>query len=48
MPFTPDQNVIVGDLEPGLFVCTGAPFTKGAASGMLVAEAVLGDPAHAK
>ena len=41
MPFTPDQNIICGSLEPGLFVCTGAPFTKGPASGLLLAEAVV-------
>lgn len=47
MPFTPDQNIIVGALEPNLFVCTGAPFTKGAAAGMLLSECVSGDSTHA-
>jgi glycine/D-amino acid oxidase-like deaminating enzyme len=41
MPFTPDQNVIIGKLEEGVYVCTGAPFTKGAASGFLLAESVV-------
>lgn len=40
MPFTPDQNVIVGELERGIHVCTGAAFTKGGASGMLLAAEV--------
>jgi glycine/D-amino acid oxidase-like deaminating enzyme/predicted heme/steroid binding protein len=44
MPFTPDQKLILGPLEPGLFVLTGAPFTKGAVAGKMLAALVAGNP----
>jgi glycine/D-amino acid oxidase-like deaminating enzyme len=44
MPFTPDQKLILGALEPGLFVLTGAPFTKGAIAGKMLAALVAGNP----
>eukprot|EP00808_Paulinella_micropora_P010291 g60298.t1 len=48
MPFTPDQKLILGELEPGLFVLTGAPFTKGVVAGQLLAELVQGMSEHAQ
>ena len=37
MPFVPDQKPLLGDLEDGLWIVTGSPFTKGASYAKLLA-----------
>ena len=47
MPFVPDQKPLLGQLEDGLWVVTGSPFTKGASYAKLLSEYILGDTTHA-
>ena len=46
MPFVKDQTPLIGEVEEGLWVLTGAPFTKGAAYAKLLAEFIVGDESH--
>ena len=46
MPFTPGQAPILGELEKGLWVMAGAPFTKGPAYAYLIAKNFDKDGEH--